>query len=351
MVRRGGLGRGLDALIPRDITGSPDTSFREVPISAIKPNPLQPRRSFDEEALLSLVNSIKEVGLLQPVLVRAINDTEYELIAGERRWRAARRAGLQSIPVLIEDTSDMGSLQRALVENIHREDLSPLEEAAAYQQLIEEFGLTHEEVAKQVGKGRATITNTLRLLQLPAGVQRLLAEGAISAGHARALLGTPDRAFQEELAVKVAREGWSVRATEEAVRMKELPEQDLLSPVDLEKSSSFETSISTSDSIDPVGNSTLLPITTDSTISEIVPNDSSNQIHGADSLATKPSDAFHDDTEQVEFVELEQLLERVLNTRVHVEANQKRGKIIIEFYDLEDLERIYTTIIADRTTF
>jgi len=350
MARRGGLGRGLDALIPRDITNTAENSFREVPISAIKPNPLQPRRSFDEEALLSLVNSIREVGLLQPVLVRAINDTEYELIAGERRWRAARRAGLQSIPVLVEDTSDMGSLQRALIENIHRENLSPLEEAAAYQQLIEEFGLTHEEVARQVGKGRATITNTLRLLQLPAGVQRLLAEGVISAGHARALLSTPDRAFQEELAVRIAREGWSVRATEEAVRAKETSNQKLsqelnIAMVDAEiQDQQLEALASTEESAASIAVDELI-------VSEVDKDNLSDQSLDAHFATEESFDISPNKNEQAGFIELEQLLERLLNTRVHVEAGQKRGKIIIEFYDLEDLERIYTTILADRTTY
>ena len=165
--------------------------MREVPIASIKPNPLQPRTRFDEEAMSSLAASIREVGVLQPVLVRETGDGEYELIAGERRWRAARRAGLQTIPVLVQSVSDVHSLEQALVENLHREDLNALEEAAAYQQLVDEFGYTHEQVAARVGKSRTAVTNTLRLLQLPAGVQRSLADGAISAGHARALLGHP----------------------------------------------------------------------------------------------------------------------------------------------------------------
>ena len=172
MARRSGLGKGLSALIPSEATGETDSALRVVPISHIKPNAFQPRSHFDEEAMSSLAASIREVGLLQPVLVREVDGEEesYELIAGERRWRAARRAGLQTIPVLVQpDTGDVTSLEQALVENLHREDLNALEEAAAYQQLIDEFGLTHEQVATRMGKGRATVTNTLRLLQLPAG--------------------------------------------------------------------------------------------------------------------------------------------------------------------------------------
>src|ERR1700691_1522857 len=221
MARRSGLGKGLSALIPSEATGETDSALRVVPISHIKPNAFQPRSHFDEESMSSLAASIREVGLLQPVLVREVDgeDESYELIAGERRWRAARRAGLQTIPVLVQpDTGDVSSLEQALVENLHREDLNALEEAAAYQQLIDEFGLTHEQVATRMGKGRATVTNTLRLLQLPAGAQRALAERTISAGHARALLGTPDRALQERLVERIVEEGLTVRAVEDGVR-------------------------------------------------------------------------------------------------------------------------------------
>src|SRR5665213_4355267 len=221
MARRSGLGKGLSALIPSEATGETDSALRVVPISHIKPNAFQPRSHFDEESMSSLAASIREVGLLQPVLVREVDgeDESYELIAGERRWRAARRAGLQTIPVLVQpDTGDVTSLEQALVENLHREDLNALEEAAAYQQLIDEFGLTHEQVATRMGKGRATITNTLRLLQLPTGAQRALAERTISAGHARALLGTPDRALQEKMVEQIVEEGLTVRAVEELVR-------------------------------------------------------------------------------------------------------------------------------------
>ena len=209
MARRSGLGKGLSALIPGDAVGEQDSALRVVPISHIRPNAFQPRSHFDEESMASLAASIRAVGLLQPVLVRELQDeTEsYELIAGERRWRAARRAGLQTIPVLVQVADDVGSLEQALVENLHRVDLNALEEAAAYQQLIDEFGLTHEQVASRMGKGRATVTNTLRLLQLPAGAQQALAEGSISAGHARALLGSPDRALQEKMVERIVAGG------------------------------------------------------------------------------------------------------------------------------------------------
>src|SRR5271154_6883027 len=220
MARRSGLGKGLSALIPSEATGETDSALRIVPISHIKPNAFQPRSHFDEESMSSLAASIREVGLLQPVLVREVDgeSESYELIAGERRWRAARRAGLQTIPVLVQSVSDVHSLEQALVENLHREDLNPLEEAGAFQRLVDEFGYTHEQVASRVGKSRTAVTNTPRLLQLPAGVQRALADGAISAGHARALLGTPDRSYQEEQAKRIVAEGLTVRAVEEGVR-------------------------------------------------------------------------------------------------------------------------------------
>src|ERR1700684_146841 len=220
MARRSGLGKGLSALIPSEARGGPHSLLRVGPISPTPPNPHQPRTHFDEESMGSLAASIREVGLLQPVLVRQLEGEEdsYELIAGERRWRAARRAGLQTIPVLVQVADDVASLEQALVENLHRVDLNALEEAAAYQQLIDEFGLTHEQVATRMGKGRATVTNTLRLLQLPAGAQRALAERTISAGHARALLGTPDRTLQDKLVEQITSEGLTVRAVEEIVR-------------------------------------------------------------------------------------------------------------------------------------
>ena len=194
MARRSGLGKGLSALIPTEVVGDRSTALREVPIGSIKPNPRQPRVNFDEDTMSSLAASIKELGVLQPVLVRQIGGEaadDFELIAGERRWRAARRAGLQTIPVLVQTSDETRSLEQALVENLHRQDLNVLEEAAAYQQLIEEFGYTHDQVATRVGKSRTAVTNTLRLLQLPAGVQRLLAEGQITPGSRPCSAGYP----------------------------------------------------------------------------------------------------------------------------------------------------------------
>ncbi|HEV2310083.1 MAG TPA: ParB/RepB/Spo0J family partition protein, partial [Acidimicrobiia bacterium] len=191
--------------------------LQELPIAAIRPNPYQPRDRFDEEGIGALADSIREVGLLQPVLVRPAGDG-YELVAGERRWRAAHRAGLQMIPAIVRQTEDRRALQAALVENLQRDDLNPLEEAAAYQQMIEDFSMTHEQVATTIGKSRAAVSNTLRLLQLPPSIQRALREDRLSMGHARALLGTPDRAFQEALARRAIKEDLSVRAVEEAVR-------------------------------------------------------------------------------------------------------------------------------------
>lgn len=220
MARQGGLGRGLGALIPpgaAEHRAPSGTGYREIPVTAIRPNPYQPRDAFDEQALGALADSIREVGLLQPVLVRPAGDG-FELIAGERRWRAAQRVGLQTIPALVRETDDNTALEQALVENLQRDDLNPLEEAAAYQQLIEDFHLTHEQVASRMGKSRAAISNTLRLLQLPPSIQRALREGQLTMGHARALLGTPDRAFQEATAKRIVKEDLSVRQVEEAVR-------------------------------------------------------------------------------------------------------------------------------------
>ena len=186
-------------------------------VADIEPNPNQPRVHFDEETLAELAASIAQLGVLQPVLVRVVDD-RYQLIAGERRWRAARRAGLATVPAVIRTSDDVSAVEQALVENLHRQDLTPLEEAAAFQQLIEDFELTHDDVAQRVGRSRSAVTNTLRLLGLPPGVQHLLADGKLSAGHARALLGTPDRALQERLARQASAEGWSVRTMEEMVR-------------------------------------------------------------------------------------------------------------------------------------
>lgn len=283
MVRRSGLGRGLGALIPTDVLKDRG-ALAELAITAVRPNPRQPRGHFDEEALAALTASVREIGILQPILVRRISDEHYELIAGERRWRAARRAGLATIPAIIRVATDSESLEQALIENLNREELNPLEEAAGYQQLIEDFDLTHEQLSTRVGKSRAAITNALRLFQLPPSVQRLVAEGRLSAGHARALLGTPDRAFLEALARRAANEQLSVREVEEAVRQR----NQVTTPAD-------------------------------------------------DLGSLKPSARLRPPG----ILELEELLADRLNTKVRVDMGVNRGKVVIEFATLEDLERIY----------
>ena len=227
MARKSGLGKGLGALITADLveksevgaaTGVDGPLLRDVPVQSIEPNPHQPRVHFDESALSELTDSIRAIGVLQPILVRQIANGKYQLIAGERRWRAATRAGLATVPAVVRPTDDIASVEQALVENLHRQDLTPLEEASAYQQLMDDFAFTHEKIASRVGKSRSAITNALRLLTLPPSIQHLLADGRLAAGHAKAILGTPDRAFQEQLARRAVDEGWSVRAVEDAVR-------------------------------------------------------------------------------------------------------------------------------------
>ena len=309
MARRSGLGKGLGALIPTEVTRESGSMLREVPISSIRPNPLQPRTHFDEEALVSLAASIREVGVLQPILVRQTGTDDFELIAGERRWRAARRAGLQTMPVLVQSATDVHSLEQALVENLHREDLNALEEAAAYQQLIDEFEYTHEQVAARVGRSRSAVTNTLRLLQLPAGVQRALADGTISAGHARALLGTPDRALQEELAKRIVVEGLNVRAVEDIVRRHV---QALAGEVEGADGGPVEGAVA---GVATGGAATVAPA-------------------GPRRLPAPG------------VLELEDLLSNHLNTRVKVDMGAKRGRVVVDFATLEDLERIYKLMVG-----
>jgi len=218
-AKRGGLGTNLDSLIPTSLTvGDTEVATQnEVAISSISPNPRQPRTVFDEDALNELVASIKEIGILQPPVVRRVGTDRYELIMGERRFRAAKAAGLTKIPVIIRQTPDNELLREALIENIHRSQLNPLEEAAAYAGLLSDFGCTHDELAAKLGRSRPLISNMLRLLNLPATVQRKVAAGVISAGHARALLGLSDEKEIEKLANRIVAEGLSVRATEEIV--------------------------------------------------------------------------------------------------------------------------------------
>jgi ParB family chromosome partitioning protein len=321
LQRKGGLGRGLAALIPtapidaapmgtsasgsvsperpsgdRDVPTGQITgaSYQELPIGSIVPNPRQPRQVFDDDALAELAHSIKEFGLLQPIVVRLLpaepaigqRGTPYELIMGERRWRAAQQAGLDRIPAIIRGTADDAMLRDALLENIHRVQLNPLEEAAAYQQLLEDFGVTHEQLASRIGRSRPVITNTIRLLKLPVAVQRRVAVGVLSAGHARALLSLDEPQAQEDLAARIVAEGLSVRATEEAV------------------------TLSRTEPSKPVPKTTgPRPI----------------RAPGLQHLAESLSDAF--------------------DTRVKVELGRRKGRIIVEFGSVDDLERITTLMI------
>jgi ParB family transcriptional regulator, chromosome partitioning protein len=285
-TRKGGLGRGLDALIPtsvipQDITtpsGVVVADRNEVDINLISPNPKQPRTVFDEEQLAELALSIKEVGLLQPPVVRSIGNGKYQLIMGERRYRASKLAGLKSIPVIIRQTPDDQLLREALVENIHRSQLNPLEEGAAYQQLLNDFGYTHDELADRLGKSRPTITNTMRLLNLPASVQRRVAAGVLSAGHARALLSLTDEKEIEALANRIVAEGLTVRAVEEIVS---------------------------------TGAAKL----------------KGGSVKRGKILAPR-------------LKEISDQLSDTLDTRVNVELGKQKGKIVIEFATMEDLERI-----------
>ena len=314
MVRRSGLGKGLDALIPTNrntgsTTSSTSTSdgtnvesvtgLKDIAVNAIDPNPNQPRVHFDEASLAELTASISAIGVLQPILVRPDENGRYQLIAGERRWRAASRAGLQMVPAIVRVTDDVSSVEQALVENLHRQDLTPLEEAAAYQQLLEDFNMTHEQVASKVGKSRSAITNALRLLGLPPSIQSLLADGQLSAGHAKALLGTPDRSLQEQLAKRAVEMGWTVRGIEEAVR-----------------------------------DSQPVSTTTGGGASAGTSGKSSGK--SAASTAAKTTTL-----RPPGLLELEGLLAEHLQTSVGVTMSGKHGKVIIDFADLEDLERIY----------
>ena len=218
-TKRGGLGINLDSLIPTSLTvqGTEVATQNEIPINQISPNPKQPRTNFDEDALNELISSIKIFGILQPPVVRKVAENKYELVMGERRYRAAKAAGLTSIPVIIRQTPDNELLREALIENIHRSQLNPLEEGAAYLQLLTDFACTHDELAIKLGRSRPQISNTIRLLNLPESVQRKVAAGVISAGHARALLGLTDSIEIEKLAARIVGEGLSVRATEEII--------------------------------------------------------------------------------------------------------------------------------------
>ena len=288
-TRKGGLGRGLDTLIPTSITSPTGVQIadrNEVDINSIVPNPKQPRTIFDADALSELSASIKEVGLLQPPVVRDKGNGTYELIMGERRLRASKLAGLKTIPVIIRQTPDNELLREALLENIHRSQLNPLEEGSAYQNLLNDFGYTHEELASKVGKSRSAITNTLRLLNLPPAVQRRVAAGVLSAGHARALLTLNDESEIEKLANRINAEGLSVRATEEIVA------------------------------------------TTQNTTSG---NNSNNPVSGKGA---------NNSAVAARLKEVADEIGSTLDTRVTVELGKQKGKITIEFATLEDLDRI-----------
>jgi ParB family chromosome partitioning protein len=258
--------------------GIPGAQLREVAVDEVVPNPKQPRQVFDDEALEELSHSVREFGLLQPIVVRENPDGGYELIMGERRLRAARAAGLDTVPAIVRDTTDDAMLRDALLENIHRVQLNPLEEAAAYQQLLEEFGATHEELASKIGRSRSQVTNTIRLMKLPVKVQTRVAAGVISAGHARALLGLSDAAKQDALATRIVAEGLSVRATEEAVAMAAADE----------------------------------PTATRRTRKISAP--------GVEDLAGRLSDVFE--------------------TKVKVQIGRAKGRIVVEFGSVDDLQRI-----------
>jgi ParB family chromosome partitioning protein len=317
--RKGGLGRGLAALIPQGPAGETDSAvklpkppvrsapsktaapppepsgtvagavYREIPVESIQANPKQPRQVFDEDALSELEHSIREFGLMQPIVVRELGGDSYELVMGERRLRAAQRAEMAKIPAIVRQTADDAMLRDALLENIHRVQLNPLEEAAAYQQLLDEFEVTHDELASRIGRSRPAITNTIRLLKLPLPVQRRVAAGVLSSGHARALLGLDDAGMQEELAARIVAEGLSVRATEEAV--------------------------------------TLLK----------------------SAAPPKPKQAPRKPMQAPGLQDVAERLSNTFDTRVKVELGRRKGKIVVEFGSVDDLERIVQLMAKNGT--
>lgn len=290
MSKRGGLGRGLSALIP----GAPETGegvsgLLEVPVNAVTPNPKQPRTQWDEEEIQALAASIREVGILQPIVVRSAGEAGYELVAGERRLRAAKVAGLATVPVVLRETDDSDLLREALIENIHRQDLGPIELAEAFRQLLEDLGLKQEDLAERVGVSRSHIANTIRLLQLPLETQQLLTDAKIQAGHARALLALGDADAVNTLALRVAAEDLSVRETEDLVRR-------YLEP-------------------------------------------SNEQQQATQDVATTPA-------ADPAMAEVEEILSEQLATRVQIQYGKKRGRVVIEFGSVDDLERIVSEIVG-----
>jgi ParB family chromosome partitioning protein len=291
MSKRGGLGRGLSALIPgAPEAGEASAGLMEVPVNAVAPNPKQPRTRFDDETIAALAASIREVGILQPLVVRRAGDGRYELIAGERRLRAAKAAGLASVPIVLRDSEDSELLREALIENIHREDLNPIEQAEAFKALLGELGLKQEELADRVGVSRSHIANTIRLLALPLDVQQFLADDKITAGHARAVLSLGDKDAMSSLATRIAAEDLSVRQTEDIVRR-------------------FVEA----------------------------PKDAAEKRRVAEAI-TDQSDA--------NLAEVEEILSEQLATRVSIQMGAKRGKVVIEFGSPDDLERIVSEIIG-----
>ena len=290
MARSPGLGRGLSALISdpaSQVEGSHASAYLELPLDAISVNPHQPRDQFDQASLNVLTESIREVGVLQPVLVRPRSDGTYELIAGERRCRAARQAGLERIPAVVRTAEDSDALEQALLENLHREDLNVIEEAAACQQLLDEFGFTQETVAKRLGRSRSAVANTVRLLQLPDEVKAMVVDGSLSAGHARALLGVGSEKRLIKLAKKAVAGGLTVRMVEEAVRDADAKAKDSRKPKDRPASADRGAAV----------------------------------------------------------LELESLLSDHLDTKVDVTLGKGSGKLVIQFADLDDLERIYRVML------
>jgi ParB family chromosome partitioning protein len=280
--RKPGLGRGLEALIPTQTEGEIERpTYVEISVDAIKPNPDQPRSRFDDDTMAELAASIREVGVLQPVVLGRDEDGNHYLIAGERRWRAARRAGLDTIPAVVRGSTGESTLVEALVENVQRQDLTPLEEAHAYQQLLEDTGMSQEELAGRMGKSRPAVSNTLRLLALPGPVQVMVDSGTLSAGHARALLGLEDAKYAVYLAEKAASEGWSVRQIEDSVRTRRSMEGDA------------------------------------------------------------PARARVTQVRPVEIIELEKRLSERLGSKVKITYRSQKGKVEIRFSSLDDLERIY----------
>ena len=302
MSKKTGLGKGLSALIPdsvsnqepdlvdknkseQDVLMTPGSELRQVPLADIERNPYQPRTVFDDEKLSELTISIQEVGVLQPILLREQNG-RYELIAGERRWLAARRAGLSSIPAVVRRIQDIESFEQAIIENLHREDLNPIDEAVAYHRLMDEFNMTQQQVAERVGRSRPAVANALRLLHLSSDIQRLIMDGALSAGHARSLAGVTDIKIQEKLLSRIVSEALSVRQLESIV----------------------------------------------------------NDLQDETSYTNKQKVIFGTSVKEAAYLEVEKVLSERFNTKVSVVSRGKKGRLVIEFADPDDLQRIFNIL-------